>query len=303
MEKLTSSLQALSAEDAGGQAIDHVNDLVPAFDSATAYRPSLETLPVELQRLILSKVSTLQSLSAIVHASPQFHRIYDEDRVPILRLVLAETLGEIHIDAVGAYRSGADDFQKNGTEPMLWSFVEELTEKYKAPAGWTAELSFDDIIHIFRLHDSVIEPLTERYATWALASLPRSKEAENEHQPLSGTERQRIQRAMYRLQMFCHLCSISGGGLRYRYHSRINRLRVLFIFDPWEIEEILHIHAFAQDLYSVIYRQVVIEMNERVENIGEDWDSPDGSEDPLLICNDWTKDGCKCNFYNVRQSH
>lgn len=297
MKKLTSALQALSAGDEGGQLPDPANDLARALDSTTTSRPSLETLPVELQRLILSNISNLQTLSAIVHASPQFHRIYSEDRMPILRLILARTLNGILIDAVGAYRSGVDSFQKNRTKPALWSFVEELTEKYTAPAAWTTELSFDDIIHILRFHDSVIEPLTERYASWALASLPGPGEAGDGQQLLSDTERHRIQRAMYRLQIFCHLCGSLGEGRSSpdRIGENVDRLRVLLIFQPWEVEEISSIHFFAVHTYNIILRQVAWDLNERKNPRYKDVDMTDVNEDLLLICNDWTEDGCECS--------
>lgn len=295
MEKLSSSLQALSAGDIGGQAIHAAKDLAPALDSITTSRPSLETLPMELQRLILSKVSTLQSLSAIVHASPQLHLIYAEDRMYILRLVLAETLGEVFIDAIGAYRSGTTSFQNCLTEPLLWSFVGELKQKYTALADWTTELSFDDLVHLFRFHESVIEPLTERYTSWALASLPRSQEVGDGHQTLSNTERLRIQRAMYRLQIFCHLCRSSDKSRTYHFESHVDRLRVLLIFQPWEVEEILNIHAFAQDLYGVIYRQVAFDLNELPNPRYTDELLTAESENSLLICKDWTEDGCKYN--------
>ncbi|KAJ0106860.1 hypothetical protein J7T55_014936 [Diaporthe amygdali] len=83
MDKLTSSLQALSTGDANGEGAEPAKQLDSALDPSTTPQPSLEKLPVELQVLVMSKaptLPTLQSLSALVHASPQLHRVYIEDR-------------------------------------------------------------------------------------------------------------------------------------------------------------------------------------------------------------------------------
>lgn len=179
MDKLTSSLQALSTGDANGEGAEPAKELDSALDPSTTPQPSLEKLPVELQVLVMSKAPTLQSLSALVHASPQLHRIYIEDRVPILRSVLAQILNGMLVDALGVYHSSTNLFQATREESLLWAFVHEHEAKYtKTATDWTAELSFDDIIHLLRFHTSVLEPLTERYASWALASLPCSSTEE-----------------------------------------------------------------------------------------------------------------------------
>ncbi|ROW02476.1 hypothetical protein VMCG_06081 [Cytospora schulzeri] len=285
MDQITSSLQALSTEDTSSGV----------SDSSTASYPSLEKLPVELQRLVLSKAPNLPSLSALVHASPGLHRVYVDNRMAILRSVLVEALNGMLVDALGAYNSSTASFQTAREESLLWAFMERQEAKYTTTGtDWTVDLSLDDMIHLLRFHTSVIESLTERYATWALASLPSSSTNDQAgQQPLSDTERCRIQRAMYRLQIFCNVCGSLGEerSSRERIEDNIDRLRVLSMFLAWEIEEILCVHRFAEDIYRDILRQVAWDFNEARNPKYHNLDVTSVNEDLLLIHNDGTEHG------------
>lgn len=48
----------------------------------------LEEMPVEIHRLIIAQVPTFDDLRALVHASPQIHRVYAQDRPLLLRHVV-----------------------------------------------------------------------------------------------------------------------------------------------------------------------------------------------------------------------
>ncbi|KAI7775674.1 hypothetical protein LA080_006457 [Diaporthe eres] len=213
----------------------------------------------------MSQAPTLSTLSALVHASPQLHRVYVENCAPILRSVLAQALDGMHVDALGAYHSGKEFFQRVREESLLWTFVEEYESKYTTTAtDWMAALSLEDIVHLHHFHTSVIEPLTDRYANWALASLPiPSTNEKTRKQPLSNTERCRIHRAMYRLQVFCNVCwSLREGHSSHEIlEKNIAHLRVLCIFPAWEIEEILCFHRFAEDVHSNVFFQVAWDVN------------------------------------------
>ena len=298
MDTLTSSLQAPSAGDATGKGIGSLEDPASALGpSSTAPQPTLEDLPVELQRLILSNVPTFQSLSALVHASPNMHRVYSGDRLRILRSVLGTTLEGILVDALGAHYSGSDLFQETRDESLLWAFVKEHEAKYTVPEGdWIAQLSDEDIIDLLHFHVRVIEPLTERYASWALGSLPTESEEEQAgHQPLSDTERRRIQRAMYQLQLFCNVCGSTGEGRSCpnRIEDNVDRLRILSIFPPWQIEQILCVHEFAVEFYSDVFRRVAWDLNMDKNPKYQHLDITEIIEDLMLVSG--SNDRCKCN--------
>lgn len=301
MENLTSSLQALGTGGTGSSGLGSKLTKAPAPDSPTAPGPSLETLPVELQRLIMSKTPGLESLSALVHASPELHRVYAEHRMSVLRDVVTQTLDGIGVDALGAYLSGTEAFQKTHNESLLWTFVEEQQARYSAgpppPAGdWTAELSLDEIIHIIRFHISVIEPLTEAFAHWAVGALPSKPENEAacKSVSLSDVERRRMQRGLYRMQMLCNLYGSQGRSTLSTIDETVNRLRVLSMFPAWEVEEILSVHEFAKDKYANVFKQVAWDLNEERNPKYRDIDITSVNQDMMLIME--TDDGGESKY-------
>lgn len=66
---------------------------------------SLETLPVEIQCPIMAESASLDSLRALVHASPFCYRVYFQSRFSVLRAVLGTTLDGIVVDAYATYGS------------------------------------------------------------------------------------------------------------------------------------------------------------------------------------------------------
>ncbi|KAL2284823.1 hypothetical protein FJTKL_08652 [Diaporthe vaccinii] len=92
-------------------------------------------------------------------------------------------------------------------------------------------------------HLRVVEPLTERYARWALGALSSSPEAA----PLTVTEKVRIQRAMYRLQTICNISIRDDQGI----------FEALDAFGPWQAEEILYVHEFAKERYESVFAECV----------------------------------------------
>lgn len=265
----------------------------PAMDPGSlashAPQPSLEGLPVEVQRLILFKAPSFQALGALVHASPQLHRVYTVDRLPILRNLLVQRLGVL-ADAYAAYFSGTLSFQQSRNESMLWDFLVEYEQRRADPAALSAQLSLDDIVGMVCFHISCIEPLTERYATWALASMPSSAEVSPTAQPLSTTETRRIQRAMYRLQVFCNVCGLKGeGSSSRRIRDDVERLRVLSMFPPWEAEEILCVHEFAKEEYNGAFRLVAWDLDEERNPKYRHIDMTDINDNLLLVSEDGRK--------------
>lgn len=132
MDNLASSLQALSTGDAGSSGLGSKITKALAPDSPTAPRPSLEALPVELQLLIMTKALGLTALRALIHASPKLHRVHADHRITVLRDLFTQTLEGMYVDAIGAYYSGTEAFQKTRNESLLWTFVKEQQARYSA---------------------------------------------------------------------------------------------------------------------------------------------------------------------------
>ena len=231
--------------------------VIPQPSSAPAL---LETLPFEIQRMILSQAPTFETLRALVHASPKLHRVYVQNRLPILRDLVEQTFDGFIVDVNVAYETGTNEFQQNRSESRLLeeigAYEDRLTTKPARQLDLVENMSLEYIIQLVRFHRSVIEPLAERYAAWSLAAL--SSGTSPQSHPQSEVERRRIQRALYRLEVFCNLCGFRGEGRSAPVYigTSIERLYVLNIFPAWQIEEILCVHAFAQHSYSVIFEQI-----------------------------------------------
>ncbi len=235
--------------------------------------------------MILSQAPTFGTLRAFVHASPQLHCVYVRDRLAILRDIAERTFDGFVVDVNFAYETGTDEFQQTRSESMIerevgtygqrLAYIQRHKVKSECLAGWpdlVDNMSLDDIIPLVRFHRSVIEPLTERYAAWALGAFSSGSPPQSRR--LSGVEQRRIHRALYRLEVFCNVCGSKGAGRSALDHIGASDLRrsLLSYFPAWQTEEILCIHAFAQHVYSATFYR-----------LGWDLDGPLQPEDIYLL--------------------
>ncbi|KAK4097055.1 hypothetical protein N658DRAFT_500929 [Parathielavia hyrcaniae] len=240
-------------------------NLAPTPQTSSSPLAPLELLPFEIQRLILAQSPTFNTLRAFVHASPQLHSVYVQDRQRIVRDFVEQSFDGFLVDAHAAYISGSESFQQSRSNAPTWEFIDayrdQLATAVASASALAAQLPWDQVMHLIRFHCSIIEPLTERYATWALAAM--SSSPENRY-PLSGTERRRIQRALYRLQIYCNVCGSRGERLSASspLTGSVDRLRVLGVFLAWQIEEVLCIHEFAKDIYGGLLHRVAWDLDE-----------------------------------------
>lgn len=201
---------------------------------------SLESLPIEIQIAILAE-SSLDSLRALINSSPRFYHVYFRHRLPILNKSLRSSLGGTFQDAYAACWSDLW-FGGYGAEAAIvrFSFEDYHESLLIDPSGSTTDnLSLTIARKMVYFHLRVVEPLTERYARWALGALSSSPEAA----PLTGTEKARIQQAMYRLQIICNN-SIRDEQMMFQ---------TLDAFGPWQAEQILCVHEFAKERYESVF--------------------------------------------------
>lgn len=244
--------------------------------------PQLETLPVEIQEFILAALPTVQALGCLVQASPRFHALYARNREAILRACLSRILGPVLVDAIHCQLSRTDRFQQTRTLPIIQDFLNLYDERRRTPQDSRfQEVSLKDVVDIARFQASVVGPLAEQYGVWALAFLG-SRVDSPQASALSITEMGRVQRALYRLQIFCNVCghrTTSGDSdirIKASFSSEIpqdtnvgflksvevlGRTRMLSQFCPWEVEEILCIDEFAQDQYIRVFHDVAWDLD------------------------------------------
>jgi len=217
----------------------------------------IETLPVEIQLQIMLCLPSLGALGAMIRASPVFYSLFQGEPKNFIANCLINILGDAFLDACTARAAIQDDFQKRrrdamklGYEPsLIWPFLGSYRKRVEQlPCNsWIHSISLPEAIEMAVFHSSTVEPLVEKYASWALANLGTSVKPTN----LSRTERMRIQRAMYRFQIVCDVFGnkLKDDNLSDQRPRQMGCLRFLTGYEPWEIEEILCINVFLQDEY------------------------------------------------------
>lgn len=227
---------------------------------------SLERLPVEIQTCILAE-SSLGSLRALIRSSPRFYYVYSQARLPLLKRALTVALDGLFLDAYAACRS--DHYFAAATATPWLSADDYLESPDTAPsASINDELSLAVAQQMACFHLRIVEPLTERYAHWALGALSSSAQ----EAPLTKTEKSRIQRAMYRLQVICNL----------RVSHPQTLLEILDSFGPWAAEQIICVHEFAKERWSSVFVECAWELNQE-ENPRYNYIPILGSYDPLVL--------------------
>lgn len=226
------------------------NERKASPDGATeAVFSLLESLPVEIQIAILAE-SSLDSLRALIKSSPRFYHVYFLNRTSILNRSLKNTLGGIFQDACAACQSDRGSAELDAAAAAVrFSFEDYLESLRTDPMGSTADdVSLEVAQKMAHFHLRVVEPLTKRYARWALGALSSSPDPD----PLTRTEKARIQRGMYRLQIICNM-SLRGERMI---------LGVLDRFGPWQAEEIVCVHTFAMERYSSVFIDCAWELDQ-----------------------------------------
>jgi hypothetical protein len=81
---------------------------------------------------------------------------------------------------------------------------------------------------------------------------------------LSDTEEIRILRALYRFEL---CCNIFGNGIPTPHYlpRRFEAVDILknfiCLYEPWEVEEIVCINAFAKDLYDLVFMEIAWDLH------------------------------------------
>lgn len=200
----------------------------------------LEDLPWELKSQILGYVD-LQSLSNLIHASPQFHAQYQPIRDEILRSCVEREFGGFFIDAyallkaqlheMGQMRTN-DDIERHLGHYKGW--VEEPTTQPNAQS-----IDPDSLRWLSQNYLSVIRPYAQKYTQWALSNFGDADASlATPLAELSRSEQIRVFRAVYRYETYYRLFG-SNDGQREGIIRR-HRVNDIFygIFQTWESEAI-----------------------------------------------------------------
>ncbi|KAE8134737.1 hypothetical protein BDV38DRAFT_285515 [Aspergillus pseudotamarii] len=221
----------------------------------------LEALPAEMKYAILCALPDLASFNALVHASTTFHMVYLSRRKELLSNVLKRYLQlPVLIEAVAALIALRDLEERRKKPKGCITAIEDFLYKYiPLRSNLNPNLRFmskyhkqglnvydvfatfteNDLIEMARLH-TMVEYISEDMVCYFLKAIPGTQEQERSI-TISPSESYRIQRAIYRLEIFRHLCEqtyVDGEEPSYIPPSGGEiRSYLLSVLSPWEMEE------------------------------------------------------------------
>lgn len=268
-----------AVEIAPSGSANEANEPTSQPDTPVIPRAALEALPAKLRCQILSQISDLEDLRALVLASPVFYQQYLLDRKGLLRRALTSTLGDYLVDAYAVQRSVWLDELHDGPGPVQAEDIKLFLEKYAGmhtapPDVILEEFIEDDLIDMAGFYHALARPLVLQCATLFRHNLDPSLQVECP----SKTEQMRLLRALYRFQIYCNLFGAGTWGYRKvppLEDGHAQRLADFFcIFRPWEIEEIDCIYTLVSDKYEQVFEAIQWDVC-RDHPKFEDWRWPD----------------------------
>lgn len=205
----------------------------------------------------------LRTLGALIHASPVFFTQYRVNRRSFLAQALHAELGdELFVDVYAAFKSRASKIgPRKGPNSNVSDFL-RLYHGWRSPGGARpAPIMFllDDLRWMAWFYSSTVRPLAAHFVAWSINSSSAKPATpllnDTGHHDTSMTERTRLLRAFYRLEVFCHLF----GGSQYQSSGfRCSDMSRLFFseFNPWEVEEIGCVYTFIKERYEQVIAKV-----------------------------------------------
>lgn len=224
----------------------------------------LESLPPEVRRHLLS-ILHLPQLKVLVRASPTFHQQYLFDRNYVLCRSLEETLGSVTVDAYAVHLLATQD---GDTKQTIAEFLEPYSENtLRRCLPFIDRLTQDEAISMVAYYFHSIKPISEYYAALILDNLTHElRNGPRGHQKAPGldseTERMRLMRAVYRFQLLCQLADPDQRARAIKIPSQEAAAQdLLNVLQPWEVEELVSIYQFVEDVYNKIFDDVTWDLH------------------------------------------
>ena len=221
-------------------------------------RPNtLESLPPELRLRVLASLG-LDELRALIFASPVFYQQFLVGRRYLRCRCLETTLGVVAPDAYAVSLTMAPDFRRTRTKGTIKEFLNVYQDQHSSVEWMNLSklITDEQAVHMISFYFAIILPIIQYYTAWALENLAAETDGTPNHAPLSRTEKTRLMRGLYRLQLFCNLVGVGFTEMTTVSVPHFNSVYIhtdfLCIFEPWEVEEIACIHAFARGKYEEI---------------------------------------------------
>lgn len=206
----------------------------------TAQPSPIESLSVELVRMILSALPDVATLQKTAISCPLFYHAFLEVEKSISTQILSLQMDyDVLPEAVAAFESSKARNIHSGTkdidclEAVTDYIARNLRQRPEPPKLWT----LNEALRLEQLHISV-SWFANKIATEALAKDPLNRT----NAIATPQEISRIQRALYRFEIYCDLFRQINRKQSVFYPNQ----KTLFFsnFAPWEIEQLGCVHDF-----------------------------------------------------------
>lgn len=193
--------------------------------------PTLETLPVETRQAILGELADVRSLRRAAIACPALYEAFISAQYSLTSKVLSRHLPQdILPEASAALQSASiSPWPRSETQEFV---ARHFYTRNVLHAKWTLK----EALSVMKLYDH-ISYFANTLAKEALAS----EELKGACEPASRTELARIERALYRFQIYCNLFP---GLKRPLFDAAFQKALYFNKFSPWENEQLAAVHDF-----------------------------------------------------------
>ena len=205
----------------------------------------IEGLPAEVQTDILKHLRTTQDLHSLICASPRYYQVFLASRESILS---EHTKNIISMEAMPNALIASSESRD---PPVGLSFhdVEESLARFGEILLYMGmKLPVSTSVRLIKLNNSIVYHM-EDFAHYTLRNLhvcstsisPKLTNASIAQNSPSEAERIRLQRAFYRVDLFCyvfHSSDKSNHATHKQIASKLQEAQFLSRLPPWEVEEI-----------------------------------------------------------------
>lgn len=228
-------------------------------------RPSFESLPAEIRRLVLFSLASLEDMNRLVHACPIYHAQYVLDRETYLRHSLNKTIGlSTLIDAYSCHESRLRLVIQSRALKRIDQFLSDYEAWRSDPGNVVSQLNMGDLSRIASFYLTVVRPLVDYFFGTFIANFQTQQNSVmfGPSRRASPAERSRILRALYRFQFYCHAFGfikrpVAGEDLLDIEDTRDAMIRRAYcLFEPWEVEEISCIGVLIEDKYEEVFKEL-----------------------------------------------
>lgn len=211
---------------------------------------SLLGLPAEIKQIILSSLSDVASLEALIFTcSSLYHSFLDSESSILAKILVNQITPGLMRNAFAVYESS----KKVPGGIHTADYLSLLFNGDEMPSSALPKWGLRDALVLSKTHGNV-QFWANEFASSALFHHPVTGKPEMNLTPISAGELSRIERSLYRFQFYCNLYALRNRGCS-------NYLDVIFIsfagFAPWENEQLICIREFLREAVSDCMRSSI----------------------------------------------